>query len=280
MTTTTAPPPLNPTQQNAYTYLMDLFNSYDLGTLAPRILDMVQKGMDQETISLGLQASPEYQARFKANDARRKAGMPVLSPAEYLATERSYRQIMSSAGMPPGFYDQHDDFTKWLETDVSPKEVQDRVNLATDKANSLDDATKDTFWRYHGLAPTDLAAFFLDQSRALPTLQKISKQVDVGAAAERQGLNVDAGRANELANSDQAANANQLFSNVAADTREGGRIAQIYGDVYTQQMAENEQFFGNEAAKQKKAVLSSQERATFSGKSGVGQSSLTQDKRF
>lgn len=267
---------MNPSQQNAYTYLMDLFNSYDLGTLAPRILDMVQRGMDQETISLGLQNSPEYKERFKANDARRKAGLPVLSPAEYLSTERSYRSIMSTAGLPPGFYDQHDDFTKWLEGDVSPKEIQDRVNLATDKANSLDDATKDAFWRYHGIAPADLASFFLDQSRALPTLQKISKQVDVGAAAERQGLNVDAGRANELAASDQAGNANSLFSTVAADTREGGRIAQIYGDVYTQQMAENEQFFGNEAAKQKKSILSSKERATFEGSSGVGQQSLSQ----
>jgi len=280
MATTTAPPPLNPTQQNAYTYLMDLFNSYDLGTLAPRILDMIQKGYDTDSISLGLQDSPEYKARFKANDARRKAGLPVLSPADYLATERSYRSIMSSAGLPPGFYDQHDDFTKWLETDVSPKEVQDRVNLATDKANSMDDATKDTLWRYHGIAPADLASFFLDQNKALPLLQKISKQVDVGAAAERQGLNVDAGRADVLANSQQAANADQLFGNVAADTREGGRIAQIYGDVYTQQMAENEQFFGDEAAKQKKATLSSQERATFGGKSGIGQSSLTQARNI
>lgn len=270
--------PLNQTQQNAYTYLQQLFESYGLGTLAPRILDMVQKGMDEASVSIGLQDTPEYKDRFKANDARRRAGLPVLSPAEYLSTERSYRNIMESAGMPPGFYDQHDDFSKWLEGDVSPKEIQDRVNLATEKANSLDDATKDAFWRYHNVGPTDIAAFFLDQNRALPQLQKISKQVDVGAAAERQGLNVDAGRANELANSPQAGNADQLFGNVARDAREGGRIAQVYNEVYTQRDAENDAFFGSSAAKQKKSELASKERATFGGGSGVGQGSLSQAK--
>lgn len=272
--------PLAPAQQNAYTYLLSIFESYGLGTLAPRILQMVQQGLDENSVALGLQDTPEYKDRFKANDARRKAGLPVLSPAEYLSTERSYRQIMESAGLPPGFYDQHDDFTKWLEGDVSPKEIQDRVNLATQKANSLDDATKDTFWRYHGLAPQDIAAFFLDQSRAVPALEKISKQVDVGAAAERQGLNVDAGRANELANSQQAANADQLFGNVASDTREGQRIAQVYGDVYSQKDAEDAAFFGSDEAKKKKTDLASKERATFGGASGVGRGSFDQSKSY
>jgi len=270
--------PLSTTQNNAYNYLLQLFDSYGLGTLAPRILDLVQRGLDENSVSIELQNSPEYKARFKANEARRLKGLPVLSPAEYLATERSYRQIMSSAGLPAGFYDQHEDFTKWLEGDVSPKEIQDRVNLAMAKANSLDEATKDTFWRYHNLAPSDIAAFFLDQDRAVPQLEKISRTVDVGAAATRQGLSVDQSRAGELANSQQAANADLLYSNVARDTREGQKIAQIYGDTYDQRTAEDEQFFGLESAKRKKRDLSQKEAASFSGSSGVNQSSLSQSK--
>jgi hypothetical protein len=271
---------MSPTQANAYNYLLQLFDSYGLGTLAPRILQLVQQGLDENTVSLELQASPEYKQRFKANDARRKAGLAVLSPKEYLETERAYRQIMSSAGMPPGFYDQQDDFTKWLEGDVSPAEIKSRVDLAAQKANGMDDATKDTFWRFHGLAPTDLAAFFLDQDRALPQLEKISKAVDVGAAATRQGLNVSLDRAGQLANSQQAANADQLFGNVARDTREGEKLAQIYGDVYSQKDAEDEAFFGSEPAKRKKGELASKERAQFSGGSGVNQSSLSQAKSY
>ena len=41
---------------------------------------------------------------------------------EYLATERSYRQIMQEAGVPTGFYDQTSDFTKFLASDISPAE--------------------------------------------------------------------------------------------------------------------------------------------------------------
>jgi hypothetical protein len=52
--------------------------------------------------------------RFAGNQQRRKLGLPVLSPREYLETEAAYRQVMESAGLPRGFYDSPDDFSSWI----------------------------------------------------------------------------------------------------------------------------------------------------------------------
>lgn len=279
----TTPPPVDPlstSQRNAYNYLLEMFEQMGLGTLAPKILEMVQRGLSENAVSYELQQSPEYKERFKANEARRRAGMSVLSPKEYLESERAYRQIMSSAGLPAGFYDSNDDFTKWLELDVAPAEVKERVDLAVSKAHSLDDAAKDVLWRDYGLHPNDLAAYFLDDKRALPMLQKISKQMDIGSAAQRQGLVVDPTRAGELANSQLAANADQMYGNVARDVREGQRLAQVYGETYTQREAEDDAFLGLESAKRKKKLLGEKEQATFSGSGGVGRGSLSQSGQY
>jgi hypothetical protein len=106
-------------QRDAATILQNVFAQYGLGSLAGQITGFIQQGYSADAISILLQNTPEYKQRFAANDARLKKGLPALSPAEYIATERSYRQVMSAAGLPLGFYDQTSDFQKFLENDMS-----------------------------------------------------------------------------------------------------------------------------------------------------------------
>ena len=96
-------------------YTTQMFNNYGLGTLAPKITEYVQQGFSPDTVTLKLQETPEYKQRFAGNESRRKSGLSVLSPKEYLATEDAYRQIMRSTGLPKGFYDSPDDFSKFIE---------------------------------------------------------------------------------------------------------------------------------------------------------------------
>src|SRR5213075_88659 len=97
---------LKGSELDAYLAVNALFKSYGLESLAPKIFDYVKNGYSGDTISILLQDTKEYKARFAGNEARKKAGLPVLSPADYLATEASYKQIMQQAGLPSGFYDQ------------------------------------------------------------------------------------------------------------------------------------------------------------------------------
>jgi hypothetical protein len=122
-------------QRDAATILTRTVHQYGLGSLAGQITGFIQQGYSADAISILLQNTPEYKQRFAANDARLKKGLPALSPAEYIATERSYRQVMSAAGLPLGFYDQTSDFQKFLENDMSPTELKSRVDTAAQAVN-------------------------------------------------------------------------------------------------------------------------------------------------
>ncbi|MEV7908576.1 hypothetical protein AB0P04_44000, partial [Streptomyces anulatus] len=169
-------------KRNAYEYLKHLFEGYGLGSLASKILGYVQEGYDANTVTMMLQDTPEYKQRFAANEQRRSNGLAVLSPAEYLELERSYRQILSSYGMPEGFYDQQSDFQSWIGGDVSPSEINERAQIAADTVNNSDDYYVQSL-RALGLGQGDLIAAALDRSRALPVLQKIVKAGRIGAEA-------------------------------------------------------------------------------------------------
>src|SRR5882757_3766747 len=82
---------LKGTERDAYLAINSLFKNYGLESLAPKIYDYVKNGYSADTISVLLQDTKEYKDRFSANEARKKAGLPVLSPAEYLSAESSYR---------------------------------------------------------------------------------------------------------------------------------------------------------------------------------------------
>ena len=90
--------------------------------------------------------------------------------------------------MPSGFYDSTDDFTKWIANDVAPQEIQGRVQWAQQYIANTDPATKQALQSYYGIGENDLVAYALDRTRAVPLLEKQAKAVELGAAANSQGL--------------------------------------------------------------------------------------------
>lgn len=267
--------------RNAASALISLFESYGLGTLAPKIVDYVQQGYGEGTIPLLLQDTQEYKQRFAANDARRAAGLPVLAPGEYIETERAYAQALRSSGMPPGFYDDPaSDFRRFLERDVAPTEIAERSNEARQLVDTLDPLQRRTLAQRRGLGDGDLAAFYLDTEKALPALQRQVQTALLGAERERAGFSFDEQRAEML-----------FASGVSADeAREGyGAIAQMaptyttLGEIsdvdYGVSDLEDEIFGSSGEAAQQRSRLASQERARFSGASGTSPQSLRRRDR-
>lgn len=265
-----------PEQDDAYLMLVQMLREWGLESLAPDVLKMLQDGRTQDQISILLQDTDAYKQRFAGNEARRKAGLSVLSPKEYLQTEAAYRQIMESAGLPRGFYDSPSDFASWIGSDVSPSEIKTRVDLAVDAAQRLDDGTRQAFRDFYGLGPSDLAAYFLDRERALPQLQQIARGAQIGGAGYSQGLAMTRQRAERLATSvlvgdEQIA---PSIGRVANLTKDIGLLGGLYGGDYTQTDAEQEVFFADEQARRKRQDLAAREIGQFSGSSGVGKGSL------
>jgi hypothetical protein len=268
-------------EETAYDALVAMLNEWGLSSLAPAVLKFLQDGFSQDQVSFLIQDTPEYKQRFAGNELRKARGLPVLGPREYLSVEAAYKQILSSSGMPIGFYDQPSDFVDWIGKDVSPQEVSSRVDLAVDAANRLEAGTLQAFSSWFGVGPNDLAAFFLDQDRALPVIQKIAKGVRVFGAGVREGLGYDQERAEQLGVLAGGRDIDQLIGDVAAATESGNRLSAIYGgEDVTQADAEAEVFQGSEAARKKRKTLEDQERAAFSGSGGVGRTTLEKRRTY
>src|SRR5512139_2374796 len=252
-------------QRNAYEAIRSIFEGYGLGSLAPKILEYVQQGYGSDTITMLLQRTDEYKRRFSANEIRRKNGLPVLAPNEYLATEQAYRQIMRNAGLPQGFYDSQDDFARFLSSDVSPTELKNRVDLAV-QATEFADPALQTALRAQGVSSGSMVAYFLDEKRAMPLIQKQMAASQIGAAALRNNLTMNAENAMEWAQ--------QGYGQIAGYLPEAQRLATIYGDFYNQATAEAEIFGQSGEAGEKRKKLASQERASFGGSVGAARRGL------
>lgn len=267
---------LSGANRDAFLSLKSLFGQFGLDSLAGKIYDYVKQGYGADTIGLLLQDTKEYKARFAGNEARTKAGLPVLSPADYLSTESSYRQILSSAGLPKGFYDNPADFTRWISSDVSPTEIKSRVDLAVAATGQANPEYKNALFQMYGINESDLTAYFLDRKTAEPILKKQAAAGAIGAAAIRRGFAANTLDLESYATIGITADqAEQAYSQIADGFESMLGIAGRYGTGWNQREAEQEVFtpgaartVGAESAAEKGKRLKSQERAAFAGQQG------------
>jgi hypothetical protein len=263
-------------------YLSQVFNSYGLGTLAPKIKEYVQQGFTPDTVTLKLQDTPEYQQRFAGNTARKKAGLPVLSPAEYLATETAYKQAMRTAGLPAGFYDNPEDFSTFIGVDVSPSELKERVDIAAQTIEGADPFFKQQLKQYYNVNDGDMVAYALDPNRALSLIQRQSQAVQFGAEAARQGITAPKSMAEQYAGlgvSQQQAR--QGFEQVAEIFPTAEKLSQMTPGAKPVGLEETTSavFGGTQSADYKQRIkrLSEIEQSRFSGQAGVGRGSLSRN---
>jgi hypothetical protein len=255
--------------RDAFVALNALFTSYGLGTLAGKIFSYIQNGYSADTISLLLQETAEYKTRFAGNELRKKQGLAVLNPADYLATEASYRQIMASAGLPASFYDSPSDYANWIGGDVSPTEIKSRVDLAVASTTQADAYTKAQLAAYYGVDDAHINAYFLDQGKALPLLQKQEAAAAFGAEAARRGLLSDRQRMEDYVTQGfSQSQASQGFQQVAEELPNLQALAARFGTTFGQ-VEEEQSVFGTSAdSTARKRGLVTSERALFSGASG------------
>lgn len=262
--------------RDAFLALKTVFSDFGLESLAGKIYDYVKNGYSADTISILLQDTDEYKKRFAANEARRKAGLSVLNPAEYIATENSYRQIMRASGLPKGFYDSNEDFTGFLTGDMSPTELKDRVDLAT-QASVLSNSAYKQALQQMGIGQGEIAAYFLDQTKAMPFIQKAAAQAAIGAEALERGFQFDQRYAEELATSgisrEQAA---QAYAKIGDEYSTLSSLGSIYGGGWSQRQAEEDIFKGGGDASAQKRRLGQAERGSFSGSAGTARGGLAQ----
>jgi len=272
---------LSGANRDAYTALTDLFSSYGLASLAPDILNYVQQGYSSDTISIMLQSTPAYQARFAGNAERVKNGLGVLSPADYISLEDSYQQVVQSAGLPAGFYDSPSDWVQWIGNNVSPSEVSTRVQMAQTATEQAPQDLVNALGQM-GVPTSSIVAYMLDDKQALPILQTQFNAAQIGASALRNGLAMDPTRATTFANMGiTLSQANSVYQTIGEQLPTLQDLGTIYANQsghttpFTQQTMENNLFMGSGQAELQQQQLVDTEKATFSGTSGVTNTSVS-----
>jgi hypothetical protein len=265
-----------PNANSAQAIIRGYLQKWNLEELYGDVDRLVKDGLDPETIMLRLQQTDSYKERFKANDVRIRNGLTALSPAEYLAAEASYKQVLRSNGLPAAFYDSRDDFAAFLGNDVSPEEVNARAEAAKNVWLSADGAVRNAWTQMYGLSDGAAIAAILDPDRALPIVQRMAAAAQIGGAARRNGLEVNASRFEQLA--DQGldySTALKGFGQIGESLGTMQGIAGRFGQTYSQRDAEQATFVGSASALRKQRELGQSETALFDAKAAADKTSLS-----
>ena len=254
----------------------DRFAKYGLATLGAKVLDLARQGYTEDTITLELQNTPEYQQRFAANAQRIKKGLSVLTPAEYLSNEDAYRQTLRAYGLTQ--FDNDAYVRQFIENDVSPSELSTRVSMAVQRVQNADPAIARTLKDYYGIGSADMVAYVLDPNQQLPKIQRQIAAAEIGVAARVQGLETGVSVAEQLAAQGiTQAEAQKGYATIADILPTAQKLSEIYGTTlpgYNQAEAEQEVFNTLASAQRKRKALTEREIASFSGKAGTTKASL------
>lgn len=249
--------------------LKAILTYYGLGTLADvlsaRIVDDPTLVENPTVLLSSVRDTTEYKTRFKGNETRRAAGLPELSPFDYVGLENSYRDTLRANSLPKGFYDTQDDFANFIGKDISSNELNARVSQGYNAVMQAEPGTKAELKQLYGLSDGDIAAFFIDPTRFNQSdAIKKAQAAQVASEARRQaGFTLDAAGAEALATEGiTRGQAQQGFQQIGATQELLGMNLQ--GETALTQAEQIAGTFGtNQAAAQRIATRRRKRQATF-----------------
>jgi hypothetical protein len=275
-------------RQSAYDLLYSQFKLYGLESLVEPLKGLITSGASPAEFTIKLRESDSYKKRFSANAQRVAKGLKSLSEAEYIQLEDQYQDVMRRYGLPDTYYARgemgiQEGFNKFLEGDVSPVELEDRISTAQKRVlNANPEVTQALKQFYPDITNADILAYTLDPKNAIENIKRKVTTAEIGGAALQSGLQTGLTRAEELRAAGVTKDtAQQGFGTIAGGLQRGSQLASIYGeDPYNQATAETEVFGlagAQDAAKQRKK-LTGLEKATFSGQTGASSTALVRDR--
>ena len=248
---TTPPAGTTTTDLSAKALISGFLSQAGLSSLADWAWCKYLDGVPVEQIMLDLRATPEYKTRFPAM-AQLAAEGRAITEADYIGYEQTVAQLLQQYGIPKAMYDSPSAIAEMLVGDVSPSEVQSRLQLAATAAYQAPPEVRNAMLNDYGLGQQDLTAIYLDPDRALPVLQQQWATAQVQGAGTIQGIDVGKLTAEQLAQRGVSfTEALTGFGNVNATAGLGAgfgetaaqqeRIAAQFGDTAAQRQVQRVQ---------------------------------------
>jgi len=251
--------------ENAWAKLKSYLSDYGLSNLEGMLTDLMAKGItDSTAVLFELRNTPEFKKRFAANEARRAAGLPMLTPASYVEMENTYREVLRRGGMLE-YFNSQDVFEKLLAGDVSPAELYDRMTNAYNVVAEADAGTKAQMSELYKVEGKDLAAYFLDPKTSVSVLKRRAEAAKIAAAGKEQGgMQLTATGAEDLAA--RGYTATQAATAFGGLTQQAGLYQEMTGEqAFTEQERLGAAFGYDPLASQKLEQRKQRRLAEFRG---------------
>ena len=195
---------------------------------------------------------------------------------------------MRRYGLPESYYTRGDmgrqeGFEKFIGGDVSPVELEDRIQTAQNRVvNANPEVSKALREFYPEITGGDILAYALDPAQAITNIKRKVGAAEIGAGAMQAGLKTGLARAEELQRYGVTKEAAQQgFGTIASGLERGRQLSSIYQQpTYTQEVAETEVFAlpDAEKARRQRRRLGQLETATFSGTTGITGGALDRER--
>lgn len=225
-----------------------LFDTFNRGLVPISNIDV----SSEDAIYSAIESQPEvkkaFDDRFAGNKTRIANGFEPLKPSQYIAAEQNLIQTLRDTGLPFGFYDQPADLAKFIGQDISRRELEGRIMGGYRAAQAADPGTKEELKRLYGIGEADLAAYYLDPTRATDSL---GRKADSTLMARQVGAAQIASEARTQAQMGLSA---QQAETLAAQGITAGAARQGFGAIAQQQGLFEAQMVGEQAVSQEEQI--------------------------
>lgn len=255
-----------------------------LADLADTVDEMIRMDKTASEIKLQLPKEESYKLRFPGMAALRAAGQAV-NEATYISMEKGYLQTLGAYGLEQGVFGTRSELGKYIGNLVSPREFEERVNIAKTRVADNSDVVKQLKSYYPEVDDSAVISYLLNPVKGMDIIKKQVRAAEIGAAATYAGFTelggkgaVGTGYAESLIGATGTADLAALkkdFGQAKTLARTQSRLAGLEGQAYNDTEAVNAAI-----AQEQTSILASQRRAEretkfrFGGSSGVGSTSL------
>ena len=180
--------------RDARSTMASVLATYGLGDLSDFVYNEI---IAKETVNINnpdaiifaIREQPAYKKRFAGNAARLKKGLSELDPASYIALENQFRQTLQSNLGPEmlSVYGTQETFQELIEGDVSPSELNERIQQGYRAVADADPGVKEQMRTLYGVTEGQLVGYFLDPTKAAPLLTRRAQAANIAARGFEQG---------------------------------------------------------------------------------------------
>ena len=188
------------TTADANAILQQTLNQYGLGSMSQWAWNEITNGSSADQVLNDLYQTPQFAQRFPGIIARQNAGLPPISPSDYIAYEDQAKQLENQYGLPQGMLSDPNRLGTLIGQDVSMSELTDRVQNGYAAVQYAPPQVRQAFTQMFGVnGDGALAAHFLDTTQASKLLEQQATAAQISGQATIGGINMDTGHAMQLA---------------------------------------------------------------------------------